>query len=78
MEGSTWSLIAVVSVAVLAYAALIVTALIGVIRSRELTTASRVVWVAAIVAFPVFGTIAWYWIGHRTGDVENLLGIRPL
>ncbi|MFT2711429.1 MULTISPECIES: PLDc N-terminal domain-containing protein [unclassified Clavibacter] len=50
----------------LAYVALIVTALVQVVRDRTLAGLSRDLWIAALVLVPIVGAIAWYGIGHRT------------
>ncbi|MFZ4893622.1 PLDc N-terminal domain-containing protein [Plantibacter sp. Mn2098] len=78
MDDLTWILIAIVSLAVAGYLALIASAIVSVIRSAELALVSRAAWLAAIIAFPVLGTIAWYGIGYRTHEVERALGIRPV
>ncbi|KZC94489.1 MULTISPECIES: PLDc N-terminal domain-containing protein [Clavibacter] len=55
----------------LAYVALIVTALVQVVRDRTLAGLSRDLWIAALVLVPIVGAIAWYGIGHRTVDAQR-------
>lgn len=62
---------AVVAPLALAYVALIVTALVQVIRDRTLAGFSRDLWIAALVLAPIAGAIAWYGVGHRTVDAQR-------
>lgn len=61
----------VVAPLALAYVALIVTALVQVVRDRTLAGLSRDLWIAALVLMPVVGAIAWYGVGHRTTDAQR-------
>ncbi|MFT2693282.1 hypothetical protein [Clavibacter zhangzhiyongii] len=56
---------------VLAYVALIGTALVQVVRDRTLAGLSRDLWIAALVLVPVLGAMAWYGAGHRTVDAQR-------
>ncbi|OUE22414.1 hypothetical protein BFL36_09985 [Clavibacter michiganensis] len=56
---------------VLAYVALIGTALVQVVRDRALAGLSRDLWIAGLVLVPVLGAIAWYGVGHRTADAQR-------
>ena len=62
---------AVVAPLAIAYVALVVTAIVQVVRDRALAGLARDLWVVALVVFPVFGAIAWYGIGHRTADAQR-------
>jgi hypothetical protein len=62
---------AVVVPLAVAYVALIVTALVQVVRDRALAGLARDLWILAIVLAPVVGTLAWYAVGHRTADAQR-------
>jgi membrane protein DedA with SNARE-associated domain len=50
------------------WAALLVTALITIAKSAQLTGAQRVLWTIAVIVIPVAGSAAWlvsYWIERR-------------
>ncbi|WP_052129282.1 PLDc N-terminal domain-containing protein [Clavibacter michiganensis] len=64
---------AVVAPLAIAYVALVVTALVQVVRDRALTGLARDLWVVAIVILPVLGAIAWFGVGHRTADAQRAL-----
>jgi hypothetical protein len=59
--------------ALLLYVSLVVTSLVQVVRSRTIETLARVGWVLAIIAFPLFGTMAWFLVGHKTKSVLDQL-----
>ncbi|RIJ59352.1 PLDc N-terminal domain-containing protein [Clavibacter phaseoli] len=56
---------------VIAYMALIGTALVQVVRDRTLAGLSRDLWIAGLVLVPIVGAIAWYGAGHRTVDAQR-------
>jgi hypothetical protein len=61
----------------LAYLALVVTALVQVIRDRRLDGLARDLWIVGIVLLPTLGAIAWFGLGHRTSELRSRLrGIR--
>ncbi|OUE27889.1 PLDc N-terminal domain-containing protein [Clavibacter michiganensis] len=62
---------AVVAPLVIAYVALIVTAIVQVVRDGSLAGLARDLWVVALVVVPVFGAIAWFAVGHRTADAQR-------
>jgi hypothetical protein len=62
---------AVVAPLVIAYVALVVTALVQVVRDRALAGLARDLWILGIVLFPMLGAIAWFGIGHRTPDAQR-------
>lgn len=45
----------------------LVAALIGIARSGQLTSTAKAVWVLVVLAFPVLGPVAWFFIGRRPG-----------
>jgi hypothetical protein len=55
------------------YAAFIVTAVIQVLRRKQILGTSRVIWIVGIFAFPLIGSLAWYFFGDRTNDVERFV-----
>jgi hypothetical protein len=63
-------------VALLAYVSLVVVSLVQVIRSRSLETLPRVGWVLAVLAFPLFGTMAWFLFGDKTNNLLDRLRLR--
>ncbi|MFJ7749422.1 PLDc N-terminal domain-containing protein [Arthrobacter sp. NPDC097144] len=46
---------------------ILVGALIGIARSGQLTATAKAVWVLIVLAFPVLGPVAWFFIGRRPG-----------
>jgi hypothetical protein len=48
--------------------ALLIGALIGVVRSQALSGAQRVLWIAAILLLPLVGALAWWvlWLVGRS------------
>jgi len=54
-----------------AYAALVVTAIVQVVCSKVISYPAAVVWVVAIVVFPLVGSLAWFFIGNKTTQIEN-------
>ncbi|MBF4624565.1 PLDc N-terminal domain-containing protein [Clavibacter sp. VKM Ac-2872] len=64
---------AVVGPLAIAYVALVVTALVQVVRDRTLAGLSRDLWIAALVLVPVLGALAWYAVGHRTADAQRAI-----
>ncbi|KDP89867.1 MULTISPECIES: PLDc N-terminal domain-containing protein [Clavibacter] len=62
---------AVVAPLAIAYVALVVTALVQVVRDRALTGLARDLWIIGIVLFPMIGAIAWFGIGHRTPEAQR-------
>jgi hypothetical protein len=68
---------AVAGPVMLAYVALVVTALVQVVRDSGLDGFSRGLWVLGIVLLPTLGAIAWFGVGHRTPEVRRRLrGLR--
>ena len=55
----------------IAYVALVVMALVQVVRDRTLAGLARDLWIAAVVLAPVLGALAWFAIGHRTADAQR-------
>jgi membrane protein DedA with SNARE-associated domain len=50
------------------WAALLITALLTIAKSAQLTGAQRVLWTIAVIVIPVAGSAAWlvsYWIERR-------------
>ena len=47
-------------------AILLVTALVGISRNRALRSGSRVAWVIATIAIPIFGPVAYLLLAPRT------------
>ncbi|MBP2458663.1 hypothetical protein ABID70_001223 [Clavibacter michiganensis] len=60
----------VVAPLAIAYAVLVGTALVQVVRDRTMAGLSRDLWIAGLVLVPIVGAIAWYGIGHRTVDAQ--------
>ncbi|MBF4619362.1 PLDc N-terminal domain-containing protein [Clavibacter sp. VKM Ac-2873] len=61
----------VVAPLVIAHVALVVTALVQVVRDRTLAGLSRDLWIAALVIVPILGAIVWFGAGHRTVDAQR-------
>jgi amino acid transporter len=49
-----WSLVG------LAYLAIVVLAIVGIFRTRELSRLAGGAWVLAVIVIPVFGVLAWF------------------
>lgn len=56
-----------------AYAALVITALVKVVRCRAISGAAAIVWVVAILVVPLVASLAWFFVGGRTPAVERAL-----
>lgn len=63
--------VTIAAVFLAAYAALVVTAIVQVVRSKTISYPAAVAWVVAIVVFPLVGSLAWFFIGNRTTHIEN-------
>jgi Phospholipase_D-nuclease N-terminal len=50
----------------LALLALFVAALLSVLRSTRLTGTGRIVWIIAVLVFPLLGPLAWFLVGRRS------------
>lgn len=46
-------------------AALFIGALISIARTRNLATGSQVAWALIVLALPVIGSLAWFFVGRR-------------
>ncbi|AWF98031.1 PLDc N-terminal domain-containing protein [Clavibacter michiganensis] len=55
----------------IAHVALVVAAVLQIVRDRALAGLARDLWVVAAVVFPIFGAIAWFGIGHRTAAAQR-------
>ncbi|WP_434317171.1 PLDc N-terminal domain-containing protein [Leifsonia sp. P73] len=55
--------------ALIAIAAFVVVALVQIARRPLISPLLRVLWVVAVIAFPVLGSIAWFAFGDRTPPV---------
>ena len=74
MTGSevfAWVVIVVGFVALAAWLAFVVIAIIQVMRAVNIQYLFKVLWVAALIIFPVIGTIVWYLFGYRTPELER-------
>jgi hypothetical protein len=58
----------------LAYAALVITALVQVFRDKSLKEWPRIIWVVGILVFPIIGSLAWFFLGHKTSQVAKTWG----
>jgi hypothetical protein len=61
----TW--LVVVIAAVIAQIVLFIAGVVSAIRSSRLTTAGRLVWIGAMLVFPLLGPLAWFLFGRRAG-----------
>jgi hypothetical protein len=52
--------------ALVALVAFVVIAIVQILRQPLIHPLFRLVWVVAVIAFPVFGSIAWFALGDRT------------
>jgi hypothetical protein len=66
-----WVLIIVGFLALAAWLAFIVIAAVQIVRSSQMEYVSKVLWVAALVVFPLLGVLAWYAFGDRTRRIES-------
>lgn len=66
-----WFLIIVGSLALAAWLTFIVIAAVQIVRSSQMEYVSKVLWIAALVVFPLLGVLAWYAFGDRTRRIEN-------
>ncbi|AGW41433.1 hypothetical protein O159_13640 [Leifsonia xyli subsp. cynodontis DSM 46306] len=57
--------------ALAAWLVFIVIAAVQIIRSSEMGYWTKLIWVAALVIFPLLGVIAWYAFGDRTRRIQN-------
>jgi len=57
----------------IAYVALVVAAVLQIVRERALAGLARDIWVVAVVLFPVVGALAWFGVGHRTAAARRAL-----
>lgn len=69
----SWVMIIIGFVALAVWLTFAVLAIVQVIRSTSLEYLTKVLWVAGIVVFPAFGTIAWYLFGDRTREAKNAI-----
>lgn len=65
--------VAVAGLVLVAYAALVVTALVQVVRSAVIARSSKLVWLVALVFVPLLGSVAWFLVGDRTPQLEAAL-----
>jgi hypothetical protein len=56
----------VVIAATIALAALFVAAAVSVVRSPRLTSTGRVLWIVALLVFPLLGPVVWFLVGRRS------------
>ena len=56
------------------YAALVITAVVQVLRSTAIAQTSKIAWIVGIVIFPLIGSVAWFLLGDKTTRVENAIG----
>ncbi|MGN6427600.1 MAG: PLDc N-terminal domain-containing protein [Leifsonia sp.] len=71
-----WVLIVLGFVALAAWLTFIVIAAVQVVRSSRMEYASKLLWIAALVVFPLPGVVAWYAVGDRTRRIENAVHSR--
>jgi hypothetical protein len=55
----------------IAYVALVVAAVLQIVRDRALAGLARDPWVVAVVVVPVLGALAWFGVGHRTAAAQR-------
>ncbi|MGJ3190752.1 PLDc N-terminal domain-containing protein [Paenarthrobacter sp. FR1] len=48
--------------------ALLVTALVSILRSRRLTPGGTVLWILIVFAFPALGPLLWFIAGRSASD----------
>ena len=53
----------------LAYAALVVTALLQVLRDDGISEWPRIAWIASLLLFPFVGSLVWLFLGHKTSGI---------
>lgn len=46
--------------------ALFVAAVVSVLRSPRLTGTGRILWIIAVLIFPLLGPLAWFLVGRRS------------
>lgn len=68
-----WVLVSVGFVALAAWLTFIVIAAVQIVRSCQMAYWSKVLWIAALVFFPLLGVLCWYAFGDRTRRVENTI-----
>ena len=66
-----WVLIVVGFVALAAWLTFIVIAAVQIVRSSRMEYTSKVLWIAALIIFPLIGVLCWYAFGDRTRRIEN-------
>jgi hypothetical protein len=64
----TWSIVG--GVVALAAFAVLLAAIWSIASSRRLTGAGRVLWVVAVLAFPLVGSIVWF-VGSRHASLDR-------
>ncbi|PPF87701.1 hypothetical protein C5C03_09565 [Clavibacter michiganensis] len=55
----------------IAYVALVVAAIVQVVRDRALAGLVRDLWVLGIVLAPIVGALAWFAVGRRTSEAQR-------
>jgi len=55
----------VVIAAIIAQIVLFIAGVISAVRSSRLTTTGRLVWIGAMLVFPLLGPLAWFVYGRR-------------
>ncbi|MBO1741603.1 PLDc N-terminal domain-containing protein [Leifsonia sp. TF02-11] len=68
-----WVLVIVGFVALAAWLTFIVIAAVQIVRSSQMEYWSKVLWIVALVLFPLLGVLCWYAFGDRTRHVENTI-----
>ena len=66
--------VAVATLFLTAYAALVVTAVVQVLRSPMIATSWKIGWVAGVLIAPLVGSVAWFLVGNKTSQLESALG----
>lgn len=50
----------------LAYIALAIAAIVSIINSRSYTSGLKALWVLAVLAFPLVGSLVWFFVGRTS------------
>jgi hypothetical protein len=60
----------------MAYAVLIIGALVSIARNRTYTSVGMLVWAAIVLALPVLGPMLWFLTGRRAASGERASVLR--
>ena len=67
--------VAVAALFLAACAALVITAVVQVLRSSTIASSSKIAWLVGIVIVPLIGSVAWFLVGDKTPQLESALAM---